>query len=65
MPAAQNGNGHVANETLPGTAPSVHAALPRSLTQWVARAKSIGLDQEEITALFDAVAQAALAERAA
>jgi GntR family transcriptional regulator len=47
------GLGTFVKKTLRGPSPEKHAALRRSLRQWLARAREAGLDADAVTALIE------------
>jgi GntR family transcriptional regulator len=49
-------------KTLPGPGLVDHPSLRRRLTRWVADARDAGLDEESISALFDATLRGSLQE---
>jgi GntR family transcriptional regulator len=51
--APQPGRGTFITATLAGTDLDAHAGLKTELQQWIARARTAGLDDDAIQALFD------------
>ena len=62
---ARRGQGTFLSRDLPSAAPSDHAALQRSLAEWVDRARKAGFDEEGIAALLAAALRASAVEEAA
>jgi len=62
---ARRGQGTFLSRNLPAATPSDHAALQRSLREWVERARRAGFDDEGIAALLATVLRATAVEAAA
>jgi GntR family transcriptional regulator len=61
----RRGQGTFVSRELPAAPASDHSALRRSLAQWVARARTAGLDEDAISALVAAAIHSAFFEEAA
>src|SRR5947209_4289450 len=62
---ARRGKGTFVSRALTPAAPAEHAALRSALLRWLERAHADGLDEDDVTALFDAALRSAFVEDAA